>query len=541
MVDAGWASRFRGLVEAARQRVRLRTRLRRIRDTWRRLRPRQLPPWSDPEPTRVETMEPARFEVTVPSVSAVRQYAAGADLTVQALRLVVTDWRTPYPGWQGRLGPLPGLVEQEVCLPGSGRGTATVTVALDIPLPVRSVLTAACHALAPARPPDPAAGTDQEHRPAMVDATTANPRGRDRNGPRQPPGRLSLVPGPAGVRWEVVRVTDGVPVVAGRAGEPLDDRQRAVLAALGVVEYAEASALPPAVPAQVLAQLAMTGVLLHAPELPDRLLAAELAELVRAPLPDRRADPLAWELRSVRQRRAAIRHHAAGLVGAGRPPPVSAVLVTKRPGLVGPAVAALAAQTYPELEVVVGLHGCELPPGLENRPPGPVVPIPADLMLGEALATATQAASGRLITKVDDDDRYGPEHVWDLVQAWHYSAATVVGKGSEFVYLEPKDVTVQRRMGAEFYTDTVAGGTITLASEDLSAAGGWPPVPRWVDRALLDRVLAAGGLVYRTHPYGFIYTRHGHGHTWDADLRQFTRDPLRRWNGLPLDQEFGTA
>ena len=41
-------------------------------------------------------------------------------------------------------------------------------------------------------------------------------------------------------------------------------------------------------------------------------------------------------------------------------------------------------------------------------------------------------------TKVDDDDRYGPEHIWDLVLARQFSGATVVGKGAEFVYLEPK-------------------------------------------------------------------------------------------------------
>jgi hypothetical protein len=153
----------------------------------------------------------------------------------------------------------------------------------------------------------------------------------------------------------------------------------------------------------------------------------------------------------------------------------------------------------------------------------------------------TAAATGQLVTKVDDDDHYGPEHIWDLVLARHYTAATVVGKGSEFVYLEPKNLTVRRRMGAEFFTDTVAGGTIALSRDDLAAAGGWPPVPRSVDRALLDRVIDGGGTVYRTHPIGFVYTRHGDGHTWETDLAYFLRDPLRKWRGMPPYDEFGTA
>ena len=47
-------------------------------------------------------------------------------------------------------------------------------------------------------------------------------------------------------------------------------------------------------------------------------------------------------------------------------------------------------------------------------------------------AEATRVAQGTLLTKVDDDDLYGPEHVWDLVLARCYSGAAVVGKGAEF-------------------------------------------------------------------------------------------------------------
>jgi hypothetical protein len=455
-----------------------------------------------------------------------------------------------------------------------------------------------------------------------VEVAAASPRGRQRYGWRMPTGRLVLRGDDAGGwRWEVVRPSDGVTVVAGRVGDPLDHRQSAVLAELGAVRCDDVRpgagpgdgpggrggaggrdrggaggrdrggddgagrgpGAPPLVWAQVVAQLAVTGVVLHAPAPSDDtpggpadgpavrsavgpdgdpgegrsggpprgLLAPELLALLRAPLPGRGADPLAWEIRSVRQRRAALRHHGTGLT---RPPAVSALLVTKRPQLLGTALAALAAQTYPELEIVVGLHGA--PPATDltaehltaehlaavaGGRPLRVVPVPESRPLGEALAEAARAASGTVLTKVDDDDRYGPEHVWDLVAARHYSGATVVGKGAEFVYLEPKDLTVRRRMAAETTTDTVAGGTIALAREDLAAVGGWPPVPRWVDRALLDRVLAEDGTVYRTHPLGFVYTRHGDGHTWEADLAYFLRDRVRSWRGLPPYDEFGAA
>jgi len=163
------------------------------------------------------------------------------------------------------------------------------------------------------------------------------------------------------------------------------------------------------------------------------------------------------------------------------------------------------------------------------------------LNLGEALAEVTRRARGSLITKVDDDDRYGPEHIWDLVLARSYSGATVAGKGAEFVYLQSRDLTVRRYMGSEHYTDVVAGGAMLLSRGDLEDVGGWRPVPRSVDRALLDRVLHAGGLVYRTHGFGFIYTRHEHGHTWDPGVDYFLQDPRAAWRGLPSYEEFGVA
>lgn len=372
----------------------------------------------------------------------------------------------------------------------------------------------------------------------LVTPAAASPRGRRRHGPPLPLAELVLPEGDE--QWQVRRSGDSVTVVAGRVGAALDSRQSAVLAQLAAVTWAGAASAPPERLARVLVPLAMTGVVLHARQPPPGV-AAELAEVIAAPLPARDADAMEWELRSVQQRRLAIREHTAGLART-RPPTVSALLVTKRPQLVAHAVAVLAGQTYPELEIVVAVHGSPAPSDLSaGDRPLRIVEVPASQVLGEALAAATGAATGELVTKVDDDDRYGPEHIWDLVLARHYSNATVVGKGAEFVYLEPDEMTVRRRMAAEAETDTVAGGTIALTRAELAASGGWPAVPHSVDRALLDQIIAGGGSVYRTHPLGFIYTRHGAGHTWDPGLEYFKRDPLRTWPGLPAYAEFGTG
>ena len=171
-----------------------------------------------------------------------------------------------------------------------------------------------------------------------------------------------------------------------------------------------------------------------------------------------------------------------------------------------------------------------------------MVPVAGEVSFGVALGLATARASGSLVTKVDDDDTYGPEHVWDLVLARGFSGATLVGKGIEFVYLEDADVTVRRRSGQpETYTDAVAGGTMLIARSELEELGGWRPVPRSVDRGLLDRVNRSGAPIYRTHPLGYLYHRRAAGHTWAADDEFFLRGVRQRWPGLPRLAEFGTA
>jgi len=47
-----------------------------------------------------------------------------------------------------------------------------------------------------------------------------------------------------------------------------------------------------------------------------------------------------------------------------------------------------------------------------------------------------------------------------------------------------------------------------ISQSDLREVGGWRPVPKSVDLALIERVTEHGGLVYRTHGHGYIYVRH---------------------------------
>ena len=142
--------------------------------------------------------------------------------------------------------------------------------------------------------------------------------------------------------------------------------------------------------------------------------------------------------------------------------------------------------------------------------------------LGSVLNAAVAEASGSLLAKMDDDDVYGAEHLWDLVLAREYSRAALVGKFSATVYLARRNLTVRRRrVQSETWSRSITGGAMFIARADLERAGGWRRAPRHVDQALVEDVVRAGGGIYRTHDAGYVLVRHGDRHTWEAGDAEF--------------------
>ena len=248
------------------------------------------------------------------------------------------------------------------------------------------------------------------------------------------------------------------------------------------------------------------------------------------------ADTRQREAFSVAMRRSALRDHslrartrqllaATGLCGPPLPT-VSILLATRRPDRLADAVEAVAGQTYPRVELVLALHGDGFDRAEADRllqeldHPARVVEVAGHLPLGTVLNAAASESSGTLLTKFDDDDVYGPEHLWDLVLAHEYSRAPLVGKGAEYVYLTGSNLTLHRfRGGGERYitTQSIAGGALMVTRHCFDAVLGWRPIPRSVDQALITDVVSGGHRAYRTHGMGYVLVRHGEGHTWRAD------------------------
>lgn len=221
-------------------------------------------------------------------------------------------------------------------------------------------------------------------------------------------------------------------------------------------------------------------------------------------------------------------------------PAVSVVIASKRPDDIATCLGDFAHQTYPSYEIVLGTHGYEIDEAqrraLAERLSVPlrVIAIPEDRTLGEVLGILSRHADGELVSKADDDDRYGPDHLTDLFLALRGSGADLVAKSARFVYLADEDVTIDRTWAApEAFSVTPAGGTLLLSRGTLQAAGGWSGSPRHVDADLLTRVKAIGGVTYRTHGLGYVYVRRRSGHTWQTDAAELSKHGEVLYEGLP--------
>ena len=279
-----------------------------------------------------------------------------------------------------------------------------------------------------------------------------------------------------------------------------------------------------------LARLAAAGAVVHLADGGEELrplLGDDLHRLMTADAAG--MDAAERELLGVALRRVALREHSSWARARRTPPPaapgfplVSILLATRRPEFLPWALAAAARQTYPRLELVLALHGAgfaDVERQIAPLPfPAKVLRVAASEPLGAALNAAAEAAGGDLLTKMDDDDAYGADHIWDLAAAREYSGAELAGKWMEFVYLAASERTayVPGGGGERYWTQAPAGGAMLLSRRALDRAGGWRNAPRGVDLALTEDVLRTGGRVYRTHGAGFMLVRHGAGHTWDA-------------------------
>lgn len=215
---------------------------------------------------------------------------------------------------------------------------------------------------------------------------------------------------------------------------------------------------------------------------------------------------------------------AAGLSPTVIDESVSAVVPTMRRERLSNVWQFIHRQSMEDVQLVLVTHGFEVSERekaeLQERWPlhdTVIIHADADLLLGDLMNMGVAAASGRYIAKMDDDNYYGEHFLKDLVRAFRWTDAQVVGKWAHYVHIgDEAGPTLLRFADCEHrYVKLVQGGTI-LTPRQVAVDVEFERVPRRVDTTFLEKIRRAGGRVYSGDRFNFISTRtrDATGHTW---------------------------
>ena len=149
----------------------------------------------------------------------------------------------------------------------------------------------------------------------------------------------------------------------------------------------------------------------------------------------------------------------------GDGPGVSAVVPTNRPEQLDAVFAFVGRQSLPSVQLVLVQHGFETPESeLKAKAADSgvtdfhAVTVDAAATLGHCMNVGVDAADGDFVAKMDDDNFYGRHYLRDLVRAFDYTSAEVVGKWAHLTHLEGSGATLLRFPQAEHrYVNTRAG------------------------------------------------------------------------------------
>ncbi|MUU72414.1 glycosyltransferase [Pseudarthrobacter sp. GA104] len=223
-------------------------------------------------------------------------------------------------------------------------------------------------------------------------------------------------------------------------------------------------------------------------------------------------------------------------------PSASALVPTIRPHQLEHVFATVGSQVGVDLELVLLTHGFEadetrlrLMANQHGVRRYQVLTAPRDLSLGECLNLCVTAATGEVLTKMDDDDHYGPNYLADLLYALDYSKAEVVGKLAHHMHFASNKATVLRMPHLEHtYTRIVMGPTIT-ARREVFEAHPFEPLNRGEDTAFLRAVTTAGGSIYSADRFNFCQMRSTEGHTWDVSDEELAASGEIKFFGDPKE------
>ncbi len=255
----------------------------------------------------------------------------------------------------------------------------------------------------------------------------------------------------------------------------------------------------------------MVRALVNSPELRDRMV--------------HRAQRRIWREHTYRLRGEQLLTASKIPYRTHRRPSVSVLAATCRPAQLHQLFDSVVNQESVDLQLVLVTHGFEAEPRLiaQLRERGlshlETVAMPKTATLGECLRDAVARSDGEVLSKMDDDDLYGPHYLSDLLDGLMYSGADVIGKQAHHMHFLSSGINIVRFENREHrWTDFIMGPTIT-GHRQVFMEVPFADLTVGEDTDWLRRVSGAGANIYAADRFNFVQVR-GTSHTWQPDEAQ---------------------
>ncbi|OBR89759.1 glycosyl transferase family 2 [Clostridium ragsdalei P11] len=149
-----------------------------------------------------------------------------------------------------------------------------------------------------------------------------------------------------------------------------------------------------------------------------------------------------------------------------------------------------------------------------------------NITLGECLNFAAEKSKYDYISKMDDDDYYGSNYLIDLMNAFKYTDAQVIGKASRFIYFKDSNKLGVLSPGHEnkYVYEDIAGGTITLKKEILKKVK-FKNFNNSEDTTFLRECNSCGIRMFSSDKFNYVYIKHENlnEHTWKISANEIRK------------------
>ena len=149
--------------------------------------------------------------------------------------------------------------------------------------------------------------------------------------------------------------------------------------------------------------------------------------------------------------------------------------------------------------------------------------------LGECLNFGIEQSKYNYISKMDDDDYYGPNYLLDLMNVFQYTDAQLTGKTTRFIYFEDNNTLGIFSPNHEnvYVSHNIAGGTLTFQKAKFEKIKFRSIKTNGTDTHFLRDCNDAKIKMFSADKYNYVYMKHRNldDHTWrisSNELKKYT-------------------